>query len=82
MWASRVRSVRLKNHWLGDLGQAANPLWTSFFLSLKWVLTTSRDCCAKEVTPRGCAVSIQSDVAVRVRRCPGFEAALDAPALG
>lgn len=35
MWASGSVVVGLKNHWLGDLGQAANPLWTSFSLSLK-----------------------------------------------
>lgn len=78
----RVRRVKLKNLWLSDLGQAAKPLWTSFFSSLKWVLTTSQDCCAKAVTPQGYANSIQSDVAMRVQRCPGFEAALDAPGLG
>lgn len=44
--------------------------------------STSQDCCAKAVTPQGYANSIQSDVAMRVQRCPGFEAALDAPGLG
>lgn len=52
-WASEFIVFGLKNHWLCDLGQADTPLWTSFSLSLKWVLTTLRGSFAKAVAFRG-----------------------------